>query len=372
MMRERIGSKFLEETKRRRRQILEGIPTFIPIRQFFPRLSRYMPGFIPGDLVIVTANSGVGKSRFTRFMFIKLPLKLQVRNPNFRVKIFLNSLEESEEKVEATFILSRLYRKYNTRITFYELNHFSEEPLDDDVMEQIAECKKFYDENIRPYLEVVIEPNPKKFYLRVLQYLKTVGTFYDETRREVDPFKEEFDSFEYYDPRLMVIAISDTINNYDKLSDMSWYDSIKHFSAKYCRQQLCLKCKCIVVNVQQQASDKEKLEMNKLGIPIEEKLEPSLDGLGDIKITQRDATVAFGLFHPARYGLTSHGDFNMGNMYGKYRGLFLLKTREGQFDNRNIIATEMQHGDQFVELPTSTSGIHATYSRLSMENDLSS
>jgi len=166
------SSNFLEQTKRRRELIKQGIPTFIPIHDYFPRIKHILPGFIPKDYVIVTANSGVGKSRFARFLFIKVPLIMQTKNPKFKVNIILNSLEESEEKVEATFILSRLYRYHGIKLTFYELNHFSEIALDDNVMEKIEESVDFYSEHIRPYLNIVIEPDPKKFYKHCLKQLK--------------------------------------------------------------------------------------------------------------------------------------------------------------------------------------------------------
>ena len=321
--------------------------------------------------MIVTANSGVGKSRFTRFLFIKVPLIMQKKNPNFKVNIILNSLEESREKVEATFIQSRLYRKYGIKINYYDLNHFSETALSEDYMQKIEESKSFYDENIRPYLDIVIEPNPQEYYKYVLRKLKTMGKFYDRAGNQVDPMERVFERFEYDNPGQMLISISDTINNYDSFAGMNWWESIKKFSAKYCRQNLCMKCNVITVNLQQQASDKEKIEMNKLGMPIEQKLEPSLDGLGDIKVTQRDATVALGLFHPARYKISAHGNFDIRRMQGKYRSLHILKTREGEFDNRVVLPMEIQHGDFFKELPQDSDGKEIVYARLFHENSVS-
>lgn len=348
--------------------ILEGVPTFISIASFFRRLTRFLPGFMPGDYVLLTANSGIGKSRFARFLFIKIPIILQAKNPKFKVKIFLNSLEESIEKVESTFISSYIYRKHNIKLDYYKLNHFSEEALPEHTMNCIREAEEFYDNNIRPYLEVVIDPNPEDFYKRVLRYMAQHGKFYNEQGDEVDGLVKHFVKYIPDDPGRFVIVISDTINNYDAMPGKSWYETLKMFSTKYCRQQLCLKCKCIVVNLQQQASDKEKVEMNKMGVPIEQKLEPSLDGLGDIKITQRDATVALGLFHPARYQIGSHGGWNIKKMFGKYRALSILKTREGEMSEHNQLAIEIQHGDHFQELPTDDRGKIIMYNKLEMEN----
>jgi len=49
---------FYESLESRQRRLKEGIPTLIPIK--FPTLSKYIPGVIQDDQVIVTAGQGVG------------------------------------------------------------------------------------------------------------------------------------------------------------------------------------------------------------------------------------------------------------------------------------------------------------------------
>jgi hypothetical protein len=61
----------------------------------------------------------------------------------------------------------------------------------------------------------------------------------------------------------------------------SWYETIEHYSTEYCRKQMSKHWGFTVVNIQQQASDKEKQQYTVKGDSIEDKLEPSLDGLGD-------------------------------------------------------------------------------------------
>ena len=84
------------------------------------------------------------------------------------------------------------------------------------------------------------------------------------------------------------------------------------------------------VNVQQQSSDKEKVQFTYKGESIESKLEPSLDGLGDCKVTQRDALVIFGLFSPERYAIAKHLGYDITKLKDRYRSLSILKNRRGR------------------------------------------
>ena len=105
-------------------------------------------------------------------------------------------------------------------------------------------------------------------------------------------------------------------------------ETMGKFSAEY-----CLRIRddygYSVINVQQQAADKERQEFTYKGQSIESKLEPSLDGLGDNKMTQRDADVVLGLFAPDRYEIKLHRGYNIIKWQDSYRSLIVLKNRDG-------------------------------------------
>lgn len=54
-----FNSEFYQLSLRNKKQLDKGYPTIIPFYNF-PRLSKYIPGIVPGDHVIVTASTNVG------------------------------------------------------------------------------------------------------------------------------------------------------------------------------------------------------------------------------------------------------------------------------------------------------------------------
>lgn len=107
---------------------------------------------------------------------------------------------------------------------------------------------------------------------------------------------------------------------------------------------------CIPVIVQQQNSKKEEQKYTSSGSSIEEKLEPSLDALADCTTTQREATVAFGIFAPNRYDITEHNGYDITILKDHYRSLSLLKQRD---DRANVKLPLFFQGesDYFNEMP---------------------
>lgn len=102
------------------------------------------------------------------------------------------------------------------------------------------------------------------------------------------------------------------------------------FSAEYCRKNISKHFGYIPVLIQQQEAAKEKQVFTNRGESVESKLEPSLDGLGDNKLTQRDALVVIGLFAPDRYGIEEHMGYDITTLKDNYRCLILLKNRVGR------------------------------------------
>jgi hypothetical protein len=88
------------------------------------------------------------------------------------------------------------------------------------------------------------------------------------------------------------------------------------------------------VVVQQLAMDKENVETNFQGKTIEQKLEPSLNALGDNKTIGRDYNVVLGLFNPERYGIINHNGYDLNPLKSRYRSLSILKDREGVADKK--------------------------------------
>lgn len=111
------------------------------------------------------------------------------------------------------------------------------------------------------------------------------------------------------------------------------HETIGEFSSKF-MCELRDRYQCSPVVVQQQAADQEKKQYTYSGQSIIGKLEPSLDGLGDNKTTQRDADEIIGIFAPERHEIPEHRKYNINLLQDNYRGIIQLKARDGDPNTR--------------------------------------
>ena len=84
------------------------------------------------------------------------------------------------------------------------------------------------------------------------------------------------------------------------------------------------KYKYIPVLIQQQALSQESNENYRLN-----KLKPTIDGLGEAKVTSRDFDIIFGLFSPERYGIPTFEGYDIKAFRDNIRFLEIIASREG-------------------------------------------
>jgi len=203
-----------------------------------------------------------------------------------KLKIFLNSLEESKSKVVSTLISSYLYDKYKIQTDYYSLSNFkAKSPLKEKHMALVEEAAGWVDENYGQSLEIVSEANGKSFYKIVQKYLASVGKFYfidpvKKTKRLVTDLGKPYNHYEYNEPTI-VITITDTIDKMQGYGNLSQYQAIKKFSGHYTRNLLGNVCQCINVLISQQTSENEKIEASvwKGSQSALQKSKPSLDSI---------------------------------------------------------------------------------------------
>jgi hypothetical protein len=317
-----------------------------------------VPGFIPGEHIIITGNTGSGKSRFTRKILIKDFMKY-AKSKGFPIKIFLNSLEETPSKVAATLISDWLYAKHRKEYSYYDIMGYREDPLPDEDMNMIreakAKCEEIYED-----LSVVHIPSVTGFYKEVRDFMYSRGKVFQGKRleeiKQVD-FGSPWDIYVPNDPNQIVICISDTVDKYPgetiRGKYHEQYDAIKVFSSYFMRQLLGMKMGVMTALIQQQVNDKEKIDTNYQGKTIIEKLKPSLATLAKCKATSEDATLAFGIFDPLKVGLTDYNGYEaIDEQPWKFRSLSVLKFREGELPPGAEIPIKCNFKiDEFKELP---------------------
>lgn len=329
------------------------------------RLSPIVPGIIPGEYYLITGSSGSAKSKITRSLFIHEPYEYIKNNPNLDIKldILYWSLEENVKKIYATELSRLLKTKFNENVSFRSLMSIGKENmLSYHTIEHLKECMPEFDrwkEHIHVFGPEI--SNPTGIMKMIESFAYDIGRYYHKdgkpfTNNEMIDVKkgkgEWIKDVKFYKtdhPRHYVLVIIDHVSLITLEAGLSLQDNIYRLSSEY-----LLRAKdrfgFIPVIVQQQNSLKERMQFTSNGSSIEEKLEPSLDSLANCTTTQREATIAFGIFGPARYGITEHNGYNISILKDNYRSLKLLKQRD---ERANVVLPLFFYGvnDIFKTLP---------------------
>ncbi len=314
------------------------------------RLERLIPGIEHGTYYLLTASTGVGKSKLGRYLFIHNPMMFveneEGKDEDIKVDILYFSLEESKRKIILSEISKYLYTKHNLVISIKELQSVGRyNTIDSSVLEKIKEAEIFVNKFISKVKIVDNIRNPTGIYKYVRNFALTVGTYYDKENKPLSPEEvqhvrkgtgEAYKKVSYYkkyNPKHYVIVIVDHYGLFENESGLTQWQTIGKWSSDYCLH-IRDKFNFTVVGIQQQAADKERVEHNFKGDTIESKLEPSLDGLGDNKTTARDANIVLGIFNPDRYNILEHDGYNINRFRDRYRSMHILKDRDGSANKR--------------------------------------
>ncbi len=328
-----------DKIKERRDLIVNKDHSFIfDLTPYLPAYSGIIPGLIRGDNVLITAQSGVGKSKFVRWM-IKI-LRHACRKKNVPIKIFYNSLEESPEKIYASQVMTYLSYKYNRRLSFHQILHYADKDsvLSNADYQLVEKAYKELAELQGDELVVMSEPNPYGIYKRVRQYLYETGTFYSNNKPVVYVPGEQFplwDRYEPNNPNALVVTVTDTIDKLSATNGKTLYDSVHYFASTYMDTILAQKCNTINFFVQQQIPLSDANIFYK-GSKTVGALLPTLDNLRTCKAVRESVSLAFGLFNPEEHKLDEYLGFDVRSLKGLLRSITLLKNRNGELDTREL------------------------------------
>jgi len=288
----------------------------------FKRFEEYLPGILKKHYYIVTANAGVGKSQITDYLFLYQPINYYLQHRDkIRLKIFYFSLEMDKETKIIAGMSKRLYEKYQIRLSTNQILNFSKNRLPSHMYDSLYKTREYFDE-LSDFVTIVdkdLNPNNIKNY--VTEYAERNGKMV-----RLNPDKPESEIYIPNHKNEFVIFITDHLAELACLSGKSLKDTIEEHSDN-CRK-LRNKYGYTFVDVQQQMAAKEDQEFYQ-GLSIITKLEPSLHGLGESKLTQRKANVVLGLFAPNRFELKEYRGYNINLLQDNFRSLSILKYRNG-------------------------------------------
>ena len=310
------------------------------------RLQYYCPGVQKSNYVIVTANSGVGKSKLTKNMFVFRPFDFVRENPKSGIKFttLYFCLEEPGRAFMQSLICYRLRKDHGIRMSIKELRSQlnPEDPssvIDNDILDKVRAMKPYLDEFEKSVILIDDVRKPYAIFKRCQEFLEEhgdwqmkSGVFYDPgTKTMRNKIVKDKYSTDHDDHYIQIVIDHVSLLEPEKGQDL--FEAIRMLSNAYL-VQLRNRYHCSIVVVQQQSADKEKQQYTYKGASIEAKLEPSLDGLGDCKLTQRDADEVFGIFAPDRYEISDHRGYDISILRDNYRGISQLKSRDGEANLR--------------------------------------
>lgn len=338
-MTDKIYKRAKAEIHRNAERIESGLVNYIPFG--LERFEEYVPGVQRKNYTIVTANSGVAKSKLTKCLYVIRPVDFVMAHPDLgiKLKVFYNCLEESKESFIQSIYCNKLYEMHGIRIPIKDLKSITQRralPLE---IRQKVDSLDEYFERFEEYVEVIDDiKHPYGIYMKVKEHMEENGKW---TRKTIPVWNKEKNMLvdvevnDYYvpsNPDSYTVVITDHVSKLHSKGKDLW-ETIGEFSSIYCCD-LRDKYMCSVVNVQQQASDQEKKQFTYAGQSITSKLEPSLDGLADNKTTQRDADEVIGIFSPARHEIPDHRGYKITKLDDNYRSLIQLKARDGHPNTR--------------------------------------
>lgn len=321
----------------------KGIMNAIPVP--FSRLSRRFPGFERGRYTILTANSGVGKTKVAKYILVTNIMKFALDNPDLDVHLRWYALEEGEIDFANSFISTAMFVLHGIKISTAQLKSLGDYTVSDDVLKKIDNCRSFLNDFMKNVHVIDDILNPYGIWKDVREFAAERGEFYYHNKAKGTITKAEpgtgFNVYKPKNPKEFVFIVGDHVSLlHREKSHKSDYEAIGKFSKDYCLNNMVKKLNYAVINIQQQVSDQEKMQYTYKGSAIESKVEPSLDGLANNKETQRDADLVLGIFAPTRYDITSYHGYkinpNQGGLGDNYRCIKFLKDRHYGMANSRI------------------------------------
>jgi hypothetical protein len=251
-----------------------------------------------------------------------------------RLKIFYFTLEMSKEQKMLSAFSNIIYVKEGVRVSPKDLRSTrADNILSDDIIDLIAKYEPYF-AKIEEIVEFIDDiRNPTGIFKLVHEYAMKNGTQHKKQVQFTDNKTGETwdktidDYYEPHDPEEYVIVLIDHISliSTEKKNgvQMGLHASIVELSSNYLIR-LRNKYNYIPVVIQQQAAAQESLENFKAN-----KLKPTASGLGDCKLTFRDADLIIGLFSPFIHEIKAFLGYDIMFFRDNIRFLEIVGGRQG-------------------------------------------
>ena len=346
----------------------------VPLYKTFPRFGQYIPALPLATQIMITANSGVGKTQ-SWIGIILLPTYQLIKQDGLKIKFLISLLEDTIDLFIDRLYAAVLFRYFSIKTDVLSINSIRENPISQDVIAKLDEAEIIV-QDILSYCEMNDSiMNPTGIYKWARNKSNEYGEHFYEDRifkhtNEDNKIKEEtVKVYSHYKPHndTQIIMITDNLNNLANETSnnqtLNQLQTINRFTRDYGRLQITKHWGWTMINILQQSAESEKQEFYK-GEVIIDKLEPSLDGLGNSKECQRDHLLILGVFSPARYGIKKYFGYDIERLGDNFRALKILKSNISD-TNKRIPFYFNGAFSYFKELPKAESMTDALYRQYS-------
>lgn len=324
--------KTLEE---RRNKVLNGKVNCIPLP--FKRFRGEWPGIEQGRYYLVSGATKAAKTQLANYIFVYNTVMWTYKHPGIiHPKIFYFPLEETPENITLRFMAFVINYLTEGRISISPTDLKSTDerkPLGQEVLD-IMDSLEF--QAILDHYESIVtfydSHNIVGINKTMCDYAQTHGeTHYKIIRvKEIDALGQTQETdrkvFDYYtpnDPDEYVMFIVDHISLLEPIRNMDLRESICALSENCVT--LRNRYNYIPVIIQQQSVETSNAEAVR-----NNKIRPTVSGLGDGKYTARDANMMIGICNPHSFELPQYLGYDITKLRGNIRFMEVVLNRDGE------------------------------------------
>jgi hypothetical protein len=309
-----------EKILKNRQDIEKGIYKNIPFN--IDRFCDYTTGVLRGDFSCITANSGVGKTQLTKFLYVFSAIEFAIEN-KLNLKIVYFALEESETQFDYSLISYLLRKEKKVRKSILDFESIKN-PIDLQTLEHIKQLQELFN-LYKSYIILVDDVyNTTGLYKKVRDLARERGNFYLDNVKLTNQqliTNQKWDLYKPNDPEEFIIIITDHVSELHKeQGEADLHESIQNWTRKQ-RHYICKRFNYHCVAVHQQMGAQESLENFKLN-----KLFPTKNGLADNKLAGRSYLNIYGITDLYQHDIQNYEGYPL-NEY--VRILNIIKQRYG-------------------------------------------
>lgn len=314
----------------------------------FDRLSDHISNIQQGRYDLIGGATGTGKTALVDDAYVFNPISYLDSHPetDYRFEVVYYSLEISPERKLAKLICRRLWEDHNILITPKQLysqglrNRISEE-----VYGLLHHYRTYYERVIDKYIHFRTSASPRFVYKDLMDYVEARGEVVrDLTLGDDGKPKNTVLDYKPRDPRLITLVVFDHVSLISKdRGDSNKKETIDNLSRQLVFFRNEFKLSPVVVS--QFNRSIEGMDRRQQSV-----FDPQLSDFKDTGSTQEDADTVISLYNPLRYGMEDHHGYDIAKLGRNYRGLEILKNRDGD-DNLTIGLYFLGEVGLFRELP---------------------